>query len=215
MAFISCLVGAGGGAGSGLIRVGHPLLDAYLELVAAWARPNTVLAEAYGTALPAYRFAVAFLHAQRGRHADAKAIVDELWREGVQGAFRGIDASSCVAMIAETVVLLGDAGRAAELYRNDRARRGSVASSLETHSCISARSPGSSRCSPSRPGKRSARSRGSSVRSTIHRRMRARPFIARTAIEYGSLLRKRKAPGASAKAAMLTPRAKRLRRRSG
>ncbi|CAN5908713.1 site-specific tyrosine recombinase XerD [soil metagenome] len=47
MAFTPCLVRSGQGAGGGLIRVGHPLLDAYLELVAARARPNTVLAQAY------------------------------------------------------------------------------------------------------------------------------------------------------------------------
>ena len=36
-----------GGAGRELIRLGHPLVDAYLELVAARARPNTLLAQAY------------------------------------------------------------------------------------------------------------------------------------------------------------------------
>lgn len=46
MAFSPCLVRAEGD-GCGLIRIGHPLLDAYLELVAARARPNTVLAHAY------------------------------------------------------------------------------------------------------------------------------------------------------------------------
>ena len=46
MAFSPCLVRAEGD-GRGLIRIGHPLLDAYLELVAARARPNTVLAHAY------------------------------------------------------------------------------------------------------------------------------------------------------------------------
>lgn len=34
-------------AGRGLIRLGHPAVDAYLELVAARARPNTLLAQAY------------------------------------------------------------------------------------------------------------------------------------------------------------------------
>lgn len=47
MEFMPCLVRSGGGDARGLIRVGHPLLDAYLELVAARARPNTVLAQAY------------------------------------------------------------------------------------------------------------------------------------------------------------------------
>jgi integrase/recombinase XerD len=38
---------SGQDGGRGLIRLGHPLLDAYLDLVAARARPNTVLAHAY------------------------------------------------------------------------------------------------------------------------------------------------------------------------
>ena len=46
MAFLPCLV-RDEGDGRGLIRIGHPLLDAYLELVAARARPNTVLAHAF------------------------------------------------------------------------------------------------------------------------------------------------------------------------
>lgn len=46
MGFVPCLV-RGSGEGVGLIRLGHPLLDAYLELVAARARPNTVLATAF------------------------------------------------------------------------------------------------------------------------------------------------------------------------
>ena len=37
----------GDGAGRELVRLGHPLVDGYLELVAARARPNTLLAQAY------------------------------------------------------------------------------------------------------------------------------------------------------------------------
>jgi len=47
VAFTPCLVRSGEGAGGGLIRVGHPVLNAYLELVAARARPKAVLAQAY------------------------------------------------------------------------------------------------------------------------------------------------------------------------
>src|SRR6266571_641427 len=42
-----CLVRTRGGGGGELIRLGHPLLDAYLELVVARARWNTVLAAAF------------------------------------------------------------------------------------------------------------------------------------------------------------------------
>jgi hypothetical protein len=36
-----------GTVGSGVIRLGHPLVDAYLEFVAARARANTLLAQAF------------------------------------------------------------------------------------------------------------------------------------------------------------------------
>src|SRR6266536_224233 len=42
-----CLARTRGGDGGELVRLGHPLLDAYLELVAARARWNTVLATAF------------------------------------------------------------------------------------------------------------------------------------------------------------------------
>jgi len=45
--FNPCLVRSPGVAGGELITLGHPLLDAYLELVTARARPNTVLATAF------------------------------------------------------------------------------------------------------------------------------------------------------------------------
>jgi len=47
MAFTPCLVRTRRPGGSELIRLGHPLLDAYLDLVTARARPNTVLATAF------------------------------------------------------------------------------------------------------------------------------------------------------------------------
>ena len=47
MGFMPCLVRTPGAAGGEVIRVGHPLLDAYVELVTARARWNTVLATAF------------------------------------------------------------------------------------------------------------------------------------------------------------------------
>ena len=47
MAFSPSLDRFEDGAGRELIRLGHRLVDAYLELVAARARPNTLLAQAY------------------------------------------------------------------------------------------------------------------------------------------------------------------------
>jgi integrase/recombinase XerD len=45
--FDPCLVRSPVGDGGEVVRVGHPLLDAFLELVAARSRPNTVLASAF------------------------------------------------------------------------------------------------------------------------------------------------------------------------
>src|SRR3954451_11208134 len=48
MGFDPCLVRSPAGDGGGeVVRVGHPLLDAFLEFVAARSRPNTVLASAF------------------------------------------------------------------------------------------------------------------------------------------------------------------------
>ena len=47
MGFAPCLVLSGGAAGRGHVRLGHPLLDAFLEMVAGRARWNTVLATAF------------------------------------------------------------------------------------------------------------------------------------------------------------------------
>jgi site-specific recombinase XerD len=47
VAFMPCLVRPAGGDAGGVITLGHPLLDAYVELVAARARWNTVLATAF------------------------------------------------------------------------------------------------------------------------------------------------------------------------
>jgi integrase/recombinase XerD len=46
LVFVPCLVRASVGDGQ-VPRLGHPLLDDYLDMVAARARPNTVLASAF------------------------------------------------------------------------------------------------------------------------------------------------------------------------
>ena len=47
MGFDLCLMRSPAGDGGVVVRVGHPLLDAFLELVAARSRPNTVLASGF------------------------------------------------------------------------------------------------------------------------------------------------------------------------
>ncbi len=47
MVFSPCVVRPRAGDAGGVIRMGHPLLDAYLEMVTARARWNTVLATAF------------------------------------------------------------------------------------------------------------------------------------------------------------------------
>ena len=47
MSWMPCLVEAGGGSEVPVVRLGHPLVDRYLEFVAARGRANTVLAAGY------------------------------------------------------------------------------------------------------------------------------------------------------------------------
>ena len=47
MSWMPCLVESVGGLDSRRVRLGHPLVDRYLEFVAARGRPNTVLAAGY------------------------------------------------------------------------------------------------------------------------------------------------------------------------
>ncbi len=47
MMWMPCLVESPGGLEAPLLRLGHPLVDRYLEFVAARGRPNTVLATGY------------------------------------------------------------------------------------------------------------------------------------------------------------------------
>lgn len=44
---IPCLVESGEGSEASWVSLGHPLVDRYLEFVAARGRPNTVLATGY------------------------------------------------------------------------------------------------------------------------------------------------------------------------
>ena len=47
MSWMPCLVESGGGSEVPMVRLGHPLVDRYLEFVAARGRANTVLAAGY------------------------------------------------------------------------------------------------------------------------------------------------------------------------
>ena len=47
MSWMPCLVESGAGSGVPVVRLGHPLVDRYLEFVAARGRPNTLLASGY------------------------------------------------------------------------------------------------------------------------------------------------------------------------
>jgi integrase/recombinase XerD len=83
--FVPCLLRAARADGTGTFRLGHPLLDAYLDLVEARARPNTVLATAYDLKVffsvivkepEAVTTAdvLAFIKAQRAPRVDAKVV---------------------------------------------------------------------------------------------------------------------------------------------
>jgi integrase/recombinase XerD len=83
--FVPCLLRTSRGDGSDTFRLGHPLLDSYLDLVKSRARPNTVLATAYDLKVfftivskdPAEvstADVLAFIKAQREPRVDAKVV---------------------------------------------------------------------------------------------------------------------------------------------
>jgi len=85
VAFEPCLLRTSRAGGGELIRLGHPLLDAYLDLVTARARPNTLLATAFDLKVfftvidkdPADVVAIdvlAFIKAQREPRQGAKVV---------------------------------------------------------------------------------------------------------------------------------------------
>jgi integrase/recombinase XerD len=82
---VPCLLRTARADGSGTFRLGHRLLDAYLDLVEARARPNTVLATAYDLKVffsiivkepeaVTTEDVLAFIKAQRAPRVDAKVV---------------------------------------------------------------------------------------------------------------------------------------------
>lgn len=114
-----CLVRASGAAGE-VIRVGHPLLDAYVELVTARARWNTVLATAFDLKVffsivdkdpvdvePAD--VLAFIEAQRQPQRGAKVVRIEDGEAGLSA--RTIKRRlATIAGLYEYLIIRGDAG---------------------------------------------------------------------------------------------------------
>lgn len=119
MAFMPCLVRTSGAAGE-VISVGHPLLDAYVELVTARARWNTVLATAFDLKVffsivekdpadvePAD--VLAFIKAQRQPHRGAKVVRIEDGEAGLSA--RTIKRRlATIAGLYEYLIIRGDAG---------------------------------------------------------------------------------------------------------
>src|SRR6266508_4027141 len=115
-----CMVRARGGGGGELIRLGHPLLDAYLELVAARGRWNTVLATAFDLKVffsvvakePAEVTAadvLEFIRAQRAPRQGAKVV-------RIEDGERGLSARTIkrrlatIAGLYEYLLVCGDTG---------------------------------------------------------------------------------------------------------
>lgn len=119
MAFMPCLVRTSGAVGE-VISVGHPLLDAYVELVTARARWNTVLATAFDLKVffsivdkdpadvePAD--VLAFIKAQRQPHRGAKVVRIEDGEAGLSA--RTIKRRlATIAGLYEYLIIRGDAG---------------------------------------------------------------------------------------------------------
>jgi site-specific recombinase XerD len=120
MAFTPCLVRLQGGPPGGLIRLGHPLVDAYLELVAARARPNTLLASAFDLkvffsviekdpAAVTSADVLAFVAAQRAPRRGANVVRMEDGEAGLSA--RTIKRRlATIAGLYEYLIVRGDAG---------------------------------------------------------------------------------------------------------
>jgi integrase/recombinase XerD len=120
MAITLSLVRAGGAPGREEIRLGHPLLDAFLEMVAARARWNTVLATAFDlkvffTAIAAEPAAVttadvlAFIASQRAPRRGATVVRIEDGEPGL--AARTIKRRlATIAGLYEYLIIRGDTG---------------------------------------------------------------------------------------------------------
>jgi integrase/recombinase XerD len=120
MSFIPCLVRSSDAAGRGVILVGHPLLDAYVELVTARARWNTVLATAFDLKVffsvvakdpvdvePAD--VLAFIKAQRQPRSGAKIVRIEDGESGLSA--RTIKRRlATIAGLYEYLIVRGDSG---------------------------------------------------------------------------------------------------------
>lgn len=120
MSFMPCLVRAQGAAGGEVIRLGHPLLDAYIELVTARARWNTVLATAFDLKVffsvvdkdpvdvePAD--VLAFIREQRQPRHGAKVVRIEDGESGLSA--RTIKRRlATIAGLYEYLIIRGDAG---------------------------------------------------------------------------------------------------------
>jgi integrase/recombinase XerD len=104
----------------GLIRLGHPLVDAYLELVAARARPNTLLAQAFDLKVffslvekdpsdVTTMDVLAFINAQRQPRRSAKVVRFEDGEAGL--AARTIKRRlATIAGLYEYLLIRGDSG---------------------------------------------------------------------------------------------------------
>jgi integrase/recombinase XerD len=115
-----CLVRASGAAGGEVIRVGHPLLDAYVELVTARARWNTVLATAFDLKVffsivdkdpvdVAPTDVLAFINAQRQPRRGAKVVRFEDGEAGLSA--RTIKRRlATIAGLYEYLIIRGDTG---------------------------------------------------------------------------------------------------------
>lgn len=119
MSFVPCLLRSPGAAGE-LIRLGHPLLDAYVELVTARARWNTVLATAFDLKVffsivdkdpveVTTADVLGFIKAQREPRLDAKVVRIEDGEAGLSA--RTIKRRlATIAGLYEYLIIRGDTG---------------------------------------------------------------------------------------------------------
>jgi hypothetical protein len=158
----------------------------------------TELAQRY-PALPVWRCALAYLHAEAGQIDEARDVLRALGPFGVASLPRDGNWAAAVSLLVEVSDLLGDAGAARELYGHLLPLAGSVIVVAQGQACRGAVDHYLGLAALTARRLEEAQSHLATA-ERLHRRLRAGPLLGQTRLAQGRLWCVRDAPGDAARA---------------